>query len=263
MTTTYFAFDNTDEGRLRQDAVSQAIRDVEDQSRLLRAAIFDNWSERFAGSELATLSATMPTGPLTLARTLTSNATLLAAALHATSHLLSPGSPTAALASPMRTSLMAAGRIACCLLPETTDERRVNSYRVLQQEAESMLRALSAFSKFERLRVAAPDDEDVADVNQQVKALRSKTGFAAMGEEFALGLLSRVVGGLFPEDGGARMSAYGEHIVFMFHRFSGLSHAYGWPTMLRPSELTADLGIITSLASLSIRRLNRAANVTK
>jgi hypothetical protein len=81
------------------------------------------------------------------------------------------------------------------------------------------------------------------------------------GERDMLDEMASVVGALLcelgpeGEDLEVVRQAHQEHVMWLFHFYSGFAHGYGWPTLCPPGELVADLVVITGVAALAMQVL--------
>jgi hypothetical protein len=229
-------------------------------------ASYDNWmpgsTEWMPGStELGRLRDALTVGPINLAKCLPNTATITRFSLEIVRDwLFSSGVKAVPLAILARTILMGAGRILYCLGPGSFEECLEHAQRVVLQEASSCLRALKAARHFQALSGQAPSEDAVDAVSAQVKALTAATGEQAMGEASMLQGMADVIAALLPDEDSAAQ-AHHQHVSWMFQRYSGYAHGYGWPSMLPPAGLWADLGLITGAASLAMMYLNRSAGL--
>lgn len=256
-----FHLDDSPEGRDRQDAAAGAIQDVVHQHELLLSHDKDDDRD----SDLDHLSASLPSSPLHLSQALRDTATMARLSLELVANMLVQGTNAALLTSPMRTAMIASGRILCCLAPPNLNERIDNAGWVLLQEVKSYDRAMRRFAEFTTLTDATASSAQLADIRQQKNALaeRSKGMTDAAALDAAAKVLAAAVGGETSDT--ALVAQYEqtlqEHFALMFNRYSGFAHGYGWPIHHPPGELWADLGTIATAASIAIRKLNASAHI--
>ncbi len=254
-----FWMDQSPLARQMSEDVHSAINDaISRHDRLI--ASYDNWMP--GPTELGRLSDALTVGPINLAKCLPNTASITRFSLEIVRDWLRSGVKAVPLAIQARTILMGAGRILYCLGPSSFEERLEHAQSVVLQEASSCLRALKASRQFQALSAQAPSKDAVEAVSAQVKALTAATGGQAMGEASMLRGMAEVVAALLPDEGSAAQ-AHREHVSWMFQRYSGYAHGYGWPSMLPPVGLWADLGVITCAASLSMMYLNRSAGLSE
>jgi hypothetical protein len=256
-----FWMDQSPLARQVSEHVHNAINDAISRHDHLIAS-YDNW---MAGpTELGRLRDALTVGPINLAKCLPNTASITRVSLEIVRDWLffSSGVKAVPLAIQARTILMGAGRILYCLGPSSFEERLEHAQRVVLQEASSCLRALKASRQFQALSAQAPSKDAVEAVRAQVKALTAATGGQAMGEASMLRGMAEVVAALLPDEDSAAQ-AHREHVSWMFQRYSGYAHGYGWPSMLPPVGLWADLGVITGAASLAMMHLNRSAGLSE
>lgn len=253
-----FSVDQSPQAHEITERTRHAIDDaISRHDRLI--ASYDN---RMPGhTELGRLCDALTVGPINLAKCLPNTATITRFSLEIVRDwLFSSGVKAVPLAIQARTILMGAGRILYCLGPSSFEERLEHAQRVVLQEASSCLRALKAARHFQALSAQAPSEDAVEAVSAQVKALTAATGEQAMGEASMLQGMADVIAALLPDEDSAAQ-AHHERVSWMFQRYSGYAHGYGWPIMLPPAELWADLGLITGAASLAMMYLNRSAGL--
>lgn len=239
----------------QKQGIARSLNFVCERQDELPAMHDDDWPTR--PTPLNDLSNALPQGPLTLARSLPKTATVVRASVEAIRDWLTSGTPAVPLGIQMRTVLVGSGRILLCLAPTDEDARKRNAVQVLWSECRSLLNALQVSTKFQTLSPVTAPQALVAQVDAQVRALRVEAGTPnPLGEAKMLAAMAEVVTELLSPDlepDGAR--AHGEHIAWMFNRYSGLAHAFGWPTMTPPALLWADLGIVAGTAALAAQRL--------
>lgn len=255
-----FCVDQSPQAREISERTRHAIADaISRHDRLLTS--YDNCL--VGPTELGRLRDALPDGPINLAKCLPNTATIMRLSLEIVRDwLFTSGVPAVPLAIQARTILMGAGRILYCLGPGSFDKCLEHAQRVLLQEANSCLRALKASRQFQALNAQGPSKDAVEGVSAQVKALTAIPGVQAMGEVSMLKGMAAEVAALLPDESSAAQ-AHQEHVSWMFHRYSGYAHGYGWPSMLPPVGLWADLGVIAGAASLSMMYLNRWAGLSE
>lgn len=212
-------------------------------------------------TDFARLCAELPDVPVDLATAVAASASIARtslAAIHA--QLAAPGSHVVPVAIHARTALVASGRILYCLGPSSPEQRRGHAQRVLLQEASSYLRTLKSAATYALMHNIIPTEATVDRVKAQVRELeRSVTRL--QGERDLLDEMASVVGTLLcerrpeVEDLEVVRQAHREHVIWLFHFYSGFAHGYGWPTLCPPGQLVADLAVITGVAALAMQVL--------
>ena len=212
-------------------------------------------------TDFARLCAELPDAPVDLATSVSASAAITRVSLVAVhQQLATPGSHVVPIAIHARAALVASGRILYCLGPSSAEQRHRHAQRVLLQEASSYLRALKSAHAYAVMQKVVPTEGTVDQVKAQVRDLeRSITRL--QGERDMLDEMASVVGALLcelgpeGEDLEVVRQAHQEHVMWLFHFYSGFAHGYGWPTLCPPGELVADLVVITGVAALAMQVL--------
>ncbi len=155
----------------------------------------------------------------------------------------------AALQSLTRTALMGAARAAFVLAPDEPAERERAARIVVQQEAQSLMRALNAVADLEHLPGIIPPEEFRTDMKRRAAALEK---MGRHGEGNTMSEMSQTLATSLSAHGYQDSSpeVLAEAVTWIWHSSSGTAHAYGWPR-LAGGEFVADFGVVVAVANLA------------
>lgn len=210
------------------------------------------------GSELAALAETAPDAPVNLLLSVRAGLTAARGALDQIASLLGHNVPTdtIVLQALLRTALLGAGRVVFALGPADPGQRQRNVRVVLRQDRRSLMQGLNSFAEFEHLALLKPQGGYLEEQRRKDKALRD--GSQPAGEAMILKEVARVIGEQLATsgfDGPAAPDVLAEHIMWIWHAYSGAAHGYAWPWLLSDvaslaGDFIADLGLIVPVTHL-------------
>ncbi len=221
------------------------------------------------GSELAALAKTVPDAPVNLLLSIRAGLTAARGALAQIANLLEHDLPTDAivLQALLRTALLGAGRVVFSLAPGDSEQRKRNVRVVLRQESRSLMQGLNCFAEFEHLSILKPRSGYLEEQRNKDKALQD--GSRPAGEAMTLNEVARVIGEQLATSGfdeSGLPDVLAEHIMWIWHAYSGLSHGYAWPGVLPRAASTAgdfiaDLGLVVPVTHLAFDVARRRSRV--
>lgn len=223
-----------------------------------------------AGSELAALAETAPDAPINLLLSVRAGLTAARGALDQIASLLGHDLPTDAivLQTLLRTALLGAGRVVFALAPADLGQRQRNVRVVLRQEGHSLMRGLNSFAEFEHLASLKPQGAYLEEQRRLNKALQG--GAQPAGEATTLKEVARVIGEQLATSGfdeSAAPDVLAEHIMWIWHAYSGAAHGLAWPWLLpgtdsMAGDFVADLGVVVPVTHLAFDVTQRRCRVT-
>ncbi len=221
------------------------------------------------GSELAALAETAPDAPVNLVLSVRAGLTAARGALDQIASLLGHNSPTDAivLQALLRTALLGAGRVVFALAPADPGQRQRNVRVVLRQESRSLMQGLNAFAEFEHLASLKPHGGYLEEQRRKNKALQD--GSQPAGEAMTLKEVARVIGEQLATSGfddSAAPDVLAEHIMWVWHAYSGAAHGYAWPWLLPGTaslagDFIADLGLVVPVTHLAFDVAQRRCRI--
>lgn len=168
-----------------------------------------------------------------------------------------------AMATLMRTALLAGCRPVFMLGLTDPDKRRMNVLCLMLQDGSSLGKFFKTAKDFKHLRFLVPPAEMLEVHETRMATLRSLVPSASRlsGEAPMLDEVAEIVGELVvsrndaPEDSARILT---EQLSLMFNAYSGTAHGYGWPQLIHfPSDLPGDfVGDFHKLASFTQLSLN-------
>lgn len=172
----------------------------------------------------------------------------------------------------LRSALLGAGRVLYMLGPEDEDDRIANTLVVLQQEAASFHRAYTQFAEFEQFQALVPPPELVARYEQRRSELMR--GRTPPGEAKTLDAMAAVIGEMLAtvdivvphQELDDAATAAKEHVRWLFHVYSGVSHGLAWPWLIPgtaslPGHFIADFTTVTNVVYLAADITLRRASI--
>ncbi len=215
------------------------------------------------GSELAALAETAPDAPVNLLLSVRAGLTAARGALDHIASLLGHNLPTDAivLQALLRTALLGAGRIVFALAPADPGQRQRNVRVVLRQEGRSLMQGLNSFAEFEHLAFLKPQGGYLEEQRRKNNALQN--GSQPAGEAMTLKEVARVIGEQLATSGfddSAAPEVLAEHIMWIWHAYSGAAHGFAWPLLPR-TDFIADLGLVVPVTHLAFDVAQRRCRI--
>ncbi|TKV61324.1 hypothetical protein FDO65_06895 [Nakamurella flava] len=221
------------------------------------------------GSKIGRLIADLPEPHVDVRRTMACAVSGLRGALDTVSTLITSGVPTSpeSLAILCRTALLASCRLLVLVGPDDVEQARENTLRVMMQESRSLGHLYRRAAEFKRLRALVPPRQ-VIELHERRHAELQAEGKRAFTEIEMVELAADVVGDMMRAAGGEEeehATTRSEHLVWIFNTYSGVSHAFAWPTMVAgttnrlPGDFVADLGTTVAVAGMAVYAFLKAA----
>ena len=167
-----------------------------------------------------------------------------------------------AMATMMRTALLAGCRPVFMLGLTDPDKRRMNILRLMFQDGSSLGKFFKTAKDFDHLRSLVPPPEILEVHENRIATLRSLVPSASRlsGEAPMLDEVAEIVGELVvSRDDAPEASAriLTEHLSLMFNAYSGAAHGYGWPKLIHfpsdlPGDFVADFYTLATFTQLSL-----------
>ncbi len=220
------------------------------------------------GSELAALAETAPDAPVNLLLSVRAGLTAARGALDQIASLLGHDLPTdtIVLQALLRTALLGAGRVVFALAPADPEQRQRNVRVVLRQESRSLMQGLNAFAEFEHLALLKPHGGYLEEQRRKNKALQD--GSQPAGEAMILKEVAGVIGEQLATSGldDSPPGVVAEHIMWIWHAYSGAAHGFAWPWLLPGTaslagDFIADLGFVVPVTHLAFDVAQRRCRV--
>jgi len=220
------------------------------------------------GSELAALAETAPDAPVNLLLSVRAGLTAARGALDQIASLLGHDLPTdtIVLQALLRTALLGAGRVVFALAPADPEQRQRNVRVVLRQESRSLMQGLNAFAEFEHLALLKPHGGYLEEQRRKNKALQD--GSQPAGEAMILKEVAGVIGEQLVTSGldDSPPGVVAEHIMWIWHAYSGAAHGFAWPWLLPGTaslagDFIADLGFVVPVTHLAFDVAQRRCRV--
>ncbi|WEV76764.1 hypothetical protein O9K63_09105 [Janibacter cremeus] len=242
-----------------------------------------NWGE--PGSDIDRLGIAMPPHPVPLKRTLPAAWSATRVSLEHLQRELRAAlpprrsfMPTAlrrqhtilptVLQSVARRALLASARCCYILAPDSHEERIENALDMLDQDARSQRRHYEAMKEFETLSQLRPPPALVEkqEVMRQSLLERKKK---RVGDEVMLSESARLIEKLLRESGHEEFPArqIAEHFTWLFHVYSGVAHAWGWPWMApgtdsAPGHFIADFSTTVSVGHVALQLVDQRSTAS-
>lgn len=221
-------------------------------------------------SKLGEIVADLPEPHIDIRRTMASAVLGLRGALDTVSTLITSGVPTTpeSLAILSRTALLASCRLLVLVGPDDVSKARENVLRVMMQESRSLGHLYRRAAKFDRLSALVPPTE-VIELHERRHAELQAEGQKAFSEIEMVELASEVVGERMRSGGGEdeeHATTRSEHLVWIFNTYSGVSHAFAWPTMVAattnrlPGDFVSDSGTTVAVAGMAVQAFIEATD---
>lgn len=237
-----------------------------------------NWGE--PGSDIDRLGLAMPPHPVPLDRTLPAAWSATRVSLEHLQRELRASLPPrrsflpaalrrqhsifpTVLQSVARRALLGSARCCYILAPDSEEERIENALDMLDQDARSQRRHYEAMKEFETLDQLRPPPAllERQEVMRQSLLDRKKR---RVGDEAMLSESARLIEELLRKSGYADLHSkeIAEHFAWLFHVYSGVAHAWGWPWMAprtdsAPGHFIADLSTTVSVGHLALELVNQ------
>jgi len=222
------------------------------------------------GSELAALAEIARDAPVNLLLSVRAGLTAARGALDQIASIVAQNLPTNAivLQSLLRAALLGAGRVVYTLAPADLEQRQRNVRTVLRQEGRSLMQGLDSFAKFEHLMTLKPPDRYLEEQRSRNTALSDAPRPA--GEAKTLEEVARVIGEELVASGftdSAVPDVLAEHIMWIWHAYSGAAHGFGWPRLLpgtapMAGDFVSDLGVVVSVTHLAFDVAQRRCRIS-
>ncbi len=170
------------------------------------------------------------------------------------------GTHRAVMASLARTALISASKVLYVLGPDKEDQRRAHALEVARQDARSLGRLYDDAEKFGQLRGLCPPPEVLEQRRPQIDSFGKQN---AIGERSLLIKMSTVAAEMLAAKSGEALGGSGEglvreHVLWIFHVYSGVAHGLGWPREMPttdnilPGDWLADVGMVAALGQLAM-----------
>jgi len=222
------------------------------------------------GSELAALAETAPDAPVNLLLSVRAGLTAARGALDQIASIFANNLPTNAivLQALLRTALLGAGRVVFALAPADPGQRQRNVRAVLRQEGRSLMQSLDSFAEFEHLVALKPHGGYLDEQRRRNRALQE--AHRPAGEAKTLKEVARVIGEQLATSGfddSTVPDVLTEHIMWIWHAYSGAAHGFAWPCLLpgtasMAGDFIADLGVVVSVTHLAFDVAQRRCRVS-
>ncbi|WP_434967815.1 hypothetical protein [Janibacter indicus] len=161
-----------------------------------------------------------------------------------------------------RRSLLASARCCYILGPDSHDERIENALDMLDQDARSQRRHYEAMDRFEVLSELRPTPELVKGQEAMRQSLLDRN--KRVGDEVMLKKSAILIEEFLRKSGDGELpaKAIAEHFTWLFHVYSGVAHAWGWPWMAprtdsAPGHFIADFSTTVSVGHIALRLVDQ------
>ena len=237
-----------------------------------------SWGE--PGSDIDRLGLAMPPHPVPLDRTLTAAWSATRVSLEHIQRELRASLPArrsfmptalrrqhtifpTVLQSVARRALLASARCCYILAPDSHEERIENALDMLDQDARSQRRHYEAMNAFEALSQLRPTPALVEEQEAMRQSLLDRKK-KRVGDEVMLSESARLIEELLRKGGHEDLSSkeIAEHFTWLFHVYSGVAHAWGWPWMAprtnsAPGHFIADLSTTVSVGHVALQLVDQ------
>lgn len=179
--------------------------------------------------EVCRLARALPSGPISLDRTVMVAAEGARCALDQISSILHHNASTSpiALHALLRAALVGSGRVVFALLPSDPDVRLKNARVLIAQEARGFTQALDRYAEFQSFTELRPDDAYLTRAREQNAAIQQ--GRRPPGDGVVMqGAAETIAGALaaMPEYPDENQEGLQEHITWLWNTYSGAAHTH-------------------------------------